>query len=131
MKGLDCSGFMQVLFFMQGWIIPRDASQQAQEGTLIGHKEEWEGWEARMRFGDLLFFGEKGKNNRSDRITHVGWWMGNGEFIHASGRVRLSSTDMDSKHYDSYNLSRFLFAKRYDRADTSAIKRHFSAYYQP
>jgi len=54
-KGMDCSGFTKLVFQSNGWIIPRDASQQAREGILVDSLRNWEN----LKPGDLLFFGEK------------------------------------------------------------------------
>jgi hypothetical protein len=39
-------------------------------------------------------------------------WIDNNEFIHSSGRVRISSVDKASKNYDEYNMNRYLRTKR-------------------
>ncbi len=52
-KGVDCSGFTRTVYFMNGLILPRDASQQATIGQLV---ETANGWQ-QMKPGDLLFFG--------------------------------------------------------------------------
>ena len=104
-KGMDCSGFTKMLFFIAGWIIPRDASQQAEEGDTIDTSSGWEN----LQPCDMLFFGRR--EEKRDKITHVGLWLGNGHFIHASGRVRLSSVHPTDEVYDSANVQRFLYAK--------------------
>ncbi|MDZ7681455.1 MAG: hypothetical protein U5J63_06980 [Fodinibius sp.] len=43
-------------------------------------------------------------------VVHVGMWIGNDEFIHSAGRVKVSSVDPQAKNYDEYNLNRFLEA---------------------
>lgn len=114
-KGMDCSGFTKTLFFLEGWIIPRDASQQAEEGDSVDLSQGWDGLEP----GDLLFFGRK--DNRRSYVTHVGLWMGDRHFIHASGRVRKSSVDPSDLAYDSAHLARFLYAKRYKKPSQRLI----------
>jgi len=74
--GVDCSGFVQVIFKQAGIDLPRDAWQQAQTGKPVKKLEE-------ALPGDLAFF-----DNRED-IGHTGILLGNGEIIHASGRVRI------------------------------------------
>ena len=75
--GYDCSGFTQMLCRRQGVLMPRDAGPQA----------EWEGVTAVERAalapGDLLFFGANLK-----KITHTGFYIGGGEFIHATVNSR-------------------------------------------
>ena len=122
-KGMDCSGFTKMLFFLGGWIIPRDASQQAEEGDTITTKKEWH----RLQIGDLLFFGPS--DGRSNRVSHVGFWLGEGHFIHSSGRVRISSVHTDDASYDSAYLKRFLFAKRYLRPSAQLLPLMASATY--
>lgn len=79
--GIDCSGLVQVVFAMNGFALPRDASMQALEGTTIESLEE-------AQPTDLLFFEKEG------RITHVGIFLGNNKIIHASGRVRIDTIDL-------------------------------------
>ncbi len=82
-KGADCSGFVKLAFYSQGIILARDASQQARYGEPIDI-----GNINTLQPGDLVFFGRS-----AQRITHVGIYLGNGYFIHASGRVHVSSLD--------------------------------------
>jgi SH3-like domain-containing protein len=82
-KGIDCSGFMKLVFYSQGIILARDASQQARYGESIDLSSR-----NNLQPGDLLFFGRT-----AQRITHVGMYIGNGDFIHSSGRVHISSID--------------------------------------
>lgn len=78
--GIDCSGLVQVVFDLNGFSLPRDASLQAKEGTIVSSLEE-------AQPTDLLFFEKDG------RITHVGIFLGNNKIIHASGRVRIDTID--------------------------------------
>jgi cell wall-associated NlpC family hydrolase len=68
-----------------------------------------------MQKGDLMFFGKKATDSTKQRVTHVGIWLGNeqGEFIHASGRVKLGSIDPRSPFYDEFNTRRYLGSRRY------------------
>ena len=88
-KVTDCSGLVKVSYFANGIILQRDASQQALTGEII-KAEDWK--EAEL--GDLLFFGSK-----SGRVTHVGIYLQDGEYIHCSGRVKLNSVDPEEKGY--------------------------------
>lgn len=108
-KGVDCSGFTKTIYFMHGWIIPRDASQQVLAGKPIDTSNGFEN----LQPGDLLFFGHPATDSTSQRVVHVGMWIGNNEFIHSSGRVHISSVDPEAANFDQYNLNRFLEAKRY------------------
>ncbi|WP_337042855.1 C40 family peptidase [Emticicia sp. 17c] len=103
-KGVDCSGYMRMVYQTNGILLPRDASQQA----LIGEDVAFEN----LKVGDLLFFGEKATPEKPERVVHVGMWIGNNEFIHSSGMVRVSSFDKDCPNYDAGNAARYLRAKR-------------------
>lgn len=78
--GVDCSGFVQVVFKLMGIDLPRDAWQQAQEGKVVKKFSE-------AAIGDLVFF-----DNKED-IVHVGILLGNDQVIHASGKVRIDGID--------------------------------------
>lgn len=79
--GIDCSGLVQVCARLAGMALPRDASQQIQEGELVYFLQE-------TQPGDLAFFGEE-----DGHITHVGINMGNEQIIHCSGKVRIDYLD--------------------------------------
>ncbi|MEN8123752.1 MAG: C40 family peptidase [Bacteroidota bacterium] len=110
-KGMDCSGFTKTVYLMNGFIIPRDASQQIHAGKDIDPDLKFENLEK----GDLLFFGEKETDSTKQKVTHVGIWLGNGkgEFIHASKQVRMSSINPESSYYDEKNTNRYLGSRRY------------------
>ncbi len=85
--GIDCSGFMQNVFRLCGYTLPRDASQQAELGQVVNFIEE-------AKAGDLLFF-----DNAEGNITHVGMYVGDHQIIHSSGEVRLDKID----HHGIFN----------------------------
>jgi len=88
-KAVDCSGFTKLLYYTQGIILARDASQQARYGEPVDISNT-----DNLQPGDLLFFGSS-----AQRISHVGIHLGNGDFIHSSGRVHISSiVPGDPKH---------------------------------
>lgn len=107
-KGMDCSGFTKTVYFLNGIILPRDASQQVHTGELVDVKNGWENLEA----GDLLFFGSKANGERKERITHVAIYIGDGDFIHAAGRVRINSFNKAKPYYSEYRDNAFIRAKR-------------------
>lgn len=108
-KGVDCSGFTKSVYFLNGLVLPRDASQQVNIGELVDTSEGWD----EMKPGDLLFFGSPAREDRPERVVHVGMWIGgNKEFIHSSGKVRISSMNPEAENYDEPQLNRFLRAKR-------------------
>lgn len=71
--GYDCSGFVQMIYRQMGYSIPRNSRDQA----------DWTGFRAiqveELAPGDLVFFGRV-----EGKITHVGMYIGNHEFIHAT-----------------------------------------------
>lgn len=87
-KGADCSGFVKSVYFMHGIILQRDASQQVNYGQPVPIEENYD----QLQPGDLLFFGK-------NRITHVGIYIGDYEFIHASGRVKINSLNKEAPNY--------------------------------
>ena len=107
-KGVDCSGFTKTIFFLNGMVLPRDASQQIQTGRLVDDDRSFDNMEP----GDLLFFGKPATETSKERIIHVGMWIGNNEFIHSAGRVHISSVDKNAPNYDEYNYNRYLRSKR-------------------
>jgi cell wall-associated NlpC family hydrolase len=107
-KGMDCSGFTKTVFFLNGMVIPRDASQQVHTGKAIDSVGNFKD----LQKGDLLFFGSKATDSTPEKVVHVGMWIGNNEFIHASGMVRISSMDEDAANYDEFNRNRYLRTKR-------------------
>ena len=107
-KGVDCSGFTKTIYFMNGMIIPRDASQQIHEGILVDDTKDFD----QLLPGDLLFFGKKATETSPERVIHVGMWLGNNEFIHSAGNVHISSVDKNSENFDEYNYNRYLRSKR-------------------
>ena len=76
--GVDCSGFVQVIYKLIGIDLPRDAWQQAQEGKLVKKFKD-------VQPGDLAFF-----DNKED-IVHVGILLSNEQIIHSSGKVRIDA----------------------------------------
>jgi len=108
-KGMDCSGFTKTVHFLNGLLLPRDASQQVFVGDLV----ETTG-DVNLRPGDLLFFGFKATPERHERVTHVAISLGGKRFIHASGGegVRINSLDPGEADYSEFREETFLRAKR-------------------
>ncbi|WP_121065719.1 C40 family peptidase [Maribacter vaceletii] len=109
-KGVDCSGFTKSIYFLNGMVIPRDASQQVNTGKSIDSVKNFKD----LQKGDLLFFGRKRTDSTKERVVHVGMWIGNKEFIHSSGsgRVQIGSVDSKAANYDAFNVDRYLRTKR-------------------
>lgn len=79
--GIDCSGFTQMVYKLNGYKLLRDASKQATQGEALSFIEESEP-------GDLAFF-----DNEEGKITHVGIIMEDNYIIHAHGKVRIDRLD--------------------------------------
>lgn len=124
-KGLDCSGLVRLTFFMNGHLLPRNASQQVNYGREIimecNHDikpdsekfyQEMTGRIKNLQPGDLVFFGTPGTLFKKEKITHVGIYIGDGKIIHASHKVRINSLIPGQSDYyeNSYKL---LKARRY------------------
>ena len=118
-KGIDCSGFTKMVYLINGFVIPRDASQQINAGETVDANLNFKALEK----GDLLFFGKKATKTTKQRVVHVGIWLGNDsmEFIHASGNVHISSMDEKQPNYDEINKLRYLGSKRYLNAEDPRI----------
>ncbi|MBM1105206.1 C40 family peptidase [Aurantibacter crassamenti] len=116
-KGMDCSGFTKTIYFLNGMVIPRDASQQVHTGKAIDSVQNFEN----LRKGDLLFFGRKATDSTSEKVVHVGMWIGNNEFIHASNMVRISSMDSEADNFDEWNRNRYLRTKRILKEEGEAL----------
>ncbi len=116
-KGVDCSGFTKTAYFLNGILIPRDASQQALVGQKIDVLEKDTISIAKcltnLQPGDLLFFAaakRKGINN--GRVTHTAIYMDNGQFIQAAGMVKISSLLPNDVNYDEWQTSTLVGARR-------------------
>jgi len=88
--GIDCSGFTQMVYKLNGYNLLRDASQQAMQGEALSFIEESEP-------GDLAFF-----DNTEGEIVHVGIIMKDNYIIHAHGKVRIDRLD----HTGIYNINK-------------------------
>ncbi|GAB3533929.1 C40 family peptidase [Pontibacter brevis] len=118
-KGVDCSGFTKTVYFMNGLVLPRDASQQVHLGELVDTSAGWQ----HLRPGDLLFFGVPAKDGKPERVVHVGMWIGGDqEFIHSSGKVRVSSMNPNAPNFEESELKRFLRAKRISPQETLDLR---------
>ena len=129
-KGVDCSGLTRMVWFMNGILLPRNASDQAKIGLPVEiaadtvrfpfgteegqadspeFREEMLRRISKLQKGDLIFFGtpaatdSDGNTISGESISHVGIYTGGGKFIHASRLVRISSLIPGSPDY--YELS--------------------------
>lgn len=86
MRGIDCSAFVKKVYEIFGVALPRTAREQSCVGRSIGKDE--------LEEGDLVFF-----QTQRARRTHVGIYIGNGEFVHASSWNREVKVDHLGKPY--------------------------------
>ncbi len=79
--GIDCSGFTQMVYKINGYTLLRDSEQQASQGEVLSFIEESDP-------GDLAFF-----DNEDGEITHAGIILANNHIIHCHGKVRIDRLD--------------------------------------
>jgi hypothetical protein len=97
--GFDCSGFTMRIYQSQGISIPRDADEQALEGTAVARND--------LLPGDLVFFAAKGGLGQ---IHHVGMYIGNGMMIHSpnsSSAVTIQAVDSESYGAEYWGARRY------------------------
>lgn len=89
-KGFDCSGFVRYVYDQFGYSLNRTASAQMDNGTAVSMGE--------LQPGDLVFFKKAGSS--ASRASHVGIYIGGGEFIHAStSSTGVIISAMNSAYY--------------------------------
>ncbi|SEF90010.1 NlpC/P60 family protein [Caloramator fervidus] len=94
--GFDCSGFTSYVYRCFGYNIPHSSKEQYKIGVRVSKSQ--------LLPGDLVFF-----NTNRKGISHVGIYIGNGKFIHASsGKGYVTITSLN----DSYYLKRYVGAVR-------------------
>ncbi|CAM5439488.1 peptidase [Bacillus safensis FO-36b] [Bacillus safensis subsp. safensis] len=102
--GYDCSGFAYSMYKACGYLLPRDASDQAVQGTPVtsNHLEQ----------GDLLFFANE---NGKGAVRHVGIYAGDGMMLHSpkTGRqIELLSLSGTSYEKEWAGARRYLPSER-------------------
>jgi len=94
----DCSGFTQFVYEQNGIELPRVSKDQAQEGRFVDKNH--------LKRGDLIFF----SSSKSDEVHHVGIYLGNSKFVHASSaKKRVTVSSLDEKYYREH----FKWGRRY------------------
>ena len=93
--GFDCSGYVKYVFGKHGFSLPRTSAQQYTVGKWIAKSE--------LSPGDLVFYNTSGSG-----VSHLGIYIGNGQFIHAS----TSKGVMISEMSNSYWSARYYGARR-------------------
>jgi len=90
-RGTDCSGFvMEVYRRALGFTLPRSTSEQSEACTDIDRDD--------LRAGDLVFF----RDRSHGKIAHVGIYIGNGKFVHASSSRGVIESSLTEKYYDDH-----------------------------
>jgi len=96
----DCSGFTQKIYRDAGIKIPRVSRDQAKVGNYVSY--------ANLRKGDMVFFDTQ--KRKTGKVTHVGIYLGRGNFIHASsGAKKIVIYNFNRK---SFYKKRFLWGRR-------------------
>lgn len=99
-EGFDCSGFVQYLYNLSfQMLLPRTSNDLALVGPII-HRD-------RLQPGDLVFFAA------GDEITHVGVYLGNERFAHASSKAGISISTLSQSYYATH----FAFGTRIIRVE--------------
>jgi cell wall-associated NlpC family hydrolase len=102
----DCSGFTQWVYRDVGINIPRVSKDQARVGQYIAYSN--------LQRGDMVFFDTK--RHRSGKVTHVGIYLGNGNFIHASSAgKKVVIYNFNKKEFYK---KRFLWGRRVTTPDS-------------
>ncbi len=94
-NGFDCSGFTMYVFDKIGINLPHQSGSQYQMGSAVSRDE--------LRAGDLVFFNTNGRG-----VSHVGIYVGDGEFAHASSSRGVTISSLS----DNYYVNRYVGAKR-------------------
>ncbi len=101
--GLDCSGFVQLLYDLFNRPVRRDAWMQFEDAQFVSEDP------LEAQPGDLYFFAE----NSGQKITHVGIALGNGKIIHARGMVRINSLRESDHDFAPQLLKDFVSVKSF------------------
>jgi len=101
-SGIDCSAFVQAIYLSAFAIsLPRTARDQYRTSHIVSATQ--------MKTGDLVFF------NTTGGISHVGIYLQNNKFVHASTSYGVTISDM----FDPYYLRRFIGVGRVDKPEAN------------
>jgi hypothetical protein len=90
-KGIDCSGLIQSTYKKWGIMLPRTSVGQAKKGVSVP--------KAQLKPGDLVFF----KNTYKKGISHVGIYVGENKFVHASsGKGQVTVNSLTDPYYQNH-----------------------------
>jgi cell wall-associated NlpC family hydrolase len=105
-QGIDCSAFTGMLYRTLNFKLPRTAAAQYDVGIPVDTKD--------LQFGDLIFF----HTREAVYVSHVGVYLGNGMFAHASSRNGVTVSSIESDYYASHLIG----GRRYDlNRETAAV----------
>lgn len=102
-SGIDCSSFTRTIFATAGdFMLPRTAAEQIEVGAKVRGREK-------MQFGDIVFF----HTRRKVYVSHVGIYLGDNLFAHASSRYGVTVSSLESEYYSK----RLIGVKRVQHTD--------------
>lgn len=107
-SAFDCSGFTKYVYKENGMSLPRYSGNQAKVGTKVDFSD--------LQKGDLVFFDTDKRYTK--KVNHVGIYMGNGKFIHASSAKRKVIITSFKK---AFYKKRFLWGQRVINKESGAI----------
>jgi hypothetical protein len=91
-SGIDCSAFTGTVYRSLDYRLPRTAAAQWEVGSAIDRDA--------LAFGDLVFF----HTRSAVYVSHVGMYLGNGQFVHASSRNGVTISSLESEYYSSHYI---------------------------
>ncbi len=114
-RAIDCSAFVRSIYQKTANILlPRTAREQSEVGVKVARKN--------LEYGDLIFFNTR----RKVRVSHVGIYLGDNLFVHASSRYGVTVSSLESDYYNK----RFIGAKRLTQKDAMRLSLENNAGYQ-
>jgi len=90
-SGFDCSGFTQYVLKKNDISVPRTAAEQYTVGTSVS--------KSNLRVGDLVFF-----TTYKAGASHLGFYIGNGNFVHASSSKGVTTSSLSNTYYSSHYI---------------------------
>lgn len=115
-KGMDCSGFARTVYDqLLGLDLPHSSGDQFRSSELqkIDARE--------LQAGDLVFFAGQSKKKKQKRINHVGVYLSDGQFIHASSSEGIIVSSLD----EVYWKKRFVGSKRHSALSSAGDSNDF------
>ena len=132
-KNVDCSGLSRSVYFANGLLLPRNASQQAVAGcdrNIFNDSGDVD-W-SELLPGDLIFWGKAATDSTKARATHVGMYIGEGRFIHSAQVVRINSLDPSAPdYYDRKPIGARNMVGSVDSPDSGVVFIGSSPFYFP